>query len=51
MVLVERDNAGYSEHFAPVQLTAPAPEGTLVGVRIDRREGLKLIGEPVRRAA
>ncbi len=51
MVLVERDDSGYSEHFAPVRLTEPALEGALVRVRIDRREGLKLIGEPVRRAA
>ena len=50
-VLVERDNAGYSEHFAPVQLTEPTPEGALVRARIERRDGLKLIGEPVRRAA
>jgi len=50
-VLVERDDSGYSEHFAPVQLTAPAPEGSLVKARIERREGMKLIAEAVRRAA
>ena len=50
-VLVERDDSGYSEHFAPVRLTRPAPEGTLVRARIERRQGLKLVGEPVRRAA
>lgn len=51
MVLVERDDSGYSEHFAPVRLTHSAPEGTLVRARIEGREGLKLVGEPVRRAA
>ncbi|MDH5556556.1 MAG: tRNA (N(6)-L-threonylcarbamoyladenosine(37)-C(2))-methylthiotransferase MtaB [Alphaproteobacteria bacterium] len=51
MVLVERDDSGYSEHFAPVQLTGPAPEGALVRARIARRDGMKLVGEPVRRAA
>ena len=51
MVLVERDDIGYSEHFAPVRLTGPAPEGALVRTRIDRRDGLKLVGEAVRRAA
>lgn len=50
-VLVERDDSGYSEHFAPVRLTKPAAEGALVRVRIAGREGLKLIGEPLRRAA
>jgi len=50
-VLVERDDSGYSEHFAPVQLTAPTPEGSLVKARIERREGMKLIAEAVRRAA
>jgi threonylcarbamoyladenosine tRNA methylthiotransferase MtaB len=50
-VLVERDDSGYSEQFAPVRLTEPTPEGSLVRVRISGREGLKLIGEPVRRAA
>ncbi|MCK5275600.1 MAG: tRNA (N(6)-L-threonylcarbamoyladenosine(37)-C(2))-methylthiotransferase MtaB, partial [Alphaproteobacteria bacterium] len=51
VVLVERDDSGYSEHFAPVRLTGPAPEGTLVRARIERRDGLKLVGEAVRRAA
>ena len=51
MVLVERDDSGYSEHFAPVKLTGPAPEGALVRARIARRDGMKLVGEPVRRAA
>ncbi len=50
-VLVERDDRGYSEHFAPVQLSEPAPEGALVRTRIDRRDGLKLVGKAVRRAA
>ena len=50
-VLVERDDAGYSEHFAPVRLTAPAGEGTLVRARIRGRDNTHLIGEPVRRAA
>ena len=50
-VLVERDNSGYSEHFATVRLTESAPEGSLVRARITRREGMKLIGEAVRRAA
>ncbi|MBE9557505.1 MAG: tRNA (N(6)-L-threonylcarbamoyladenosine(37)-C(2))-methylthiotransferase MtaB [Proteobacteria bacterium] len=50
-VLVERDNRGYSEHFAPVRLSEPAPEGALVNARIERREGMTLIGETVRRAA
>jgi threonylcarbamoyladenosine tRNA methylthiotransferase MtaB len=50
-VLVERDDSGYSEHFAPVRLTAPASEGTLIHARIERREGMKLVGEAVRRAA
>jgi threonylcarbamoyladenosine tRNA methylthiotransferase MtaB len=50
-VLVERDDSGYSEHFASVRLTEAAAEGSLVQVRIAGREGLKLIGEPVRRAA
>jgi len=50
-VLVERDNSGYSEHFATVRLTESAPEGSLVRARITLREGMKLIGEAVRRAA
>ena len=50
-VLVERDDSGYSEHFAPVRLTRSAPEGTLVRARIERRQGLKLVGQPVKRAA
>ena len=50
-VLVERKDRGYSEHFAPVQLSEPAPEGTLVRARIDRRDGAKLVGKAVRRAA
>jgi threonylcarbamoyladenosine tRNA methylthiotransferase MtaB len=50
-VLVERDNSGYSEHFAPVRLTGPAPEGALVRARICRRDGAKLIGAPGRQAA
>jgi len=50
-VLVERDNSGYSEHFAAVALSGPAPEGALVRARIDRRDGLKLVGTPLRRAA
>ena len=50
-VLVERDGAGYSEHYAPVRLTAPAAEGALAEVRLARRHGATLLGEPVRRAA
>ena len=33
-VLVERDNRGHSEHFAPVRLSAPAKPGSLVAARI-----------------
>ncbi len=33
-VLVERDNRGHSEHFAPVRLSAPAAPGSLVAARI-----------------
>jgi threonylcarbamoyladenosine tRNA methylthiotransferase MtaB len=50
-VLIERDNSGYSEHFAPVQLSESVPEGVLVRARIDRRDGAKLIGKAVRQAA
>jgi len=50
-VLVERDDSGYSEHFSPVRLTEPTPEGALVRVRIKGRDGDRLIGEPIRRAA
>jgi threonylcarbamoyladenosine tRNA methylthiotransferase MtaB len=50
-VLVERDDSGYSEHFAPVRLTGPAPEGALVRARICGRDGAKLIGAAQRRAA
>jgi len=50
-ILVERDDSGYSEHFAPVRLNAPAPEGAIVRARVQQREGLKLLAEPVRRAA
>jgi len=50
-VLVERDDSGYSEHFAPVRLTAPAPAGTVVRARIERRGGSMLIGAPERQAA
>ena len=50
-VLIERDDSGYSEHFATVRLSEPASEGALVRARIDRRDGMILIGEPARRAA
>jgi len=50
-VLVERADSGYSEHFAPVRLTAPAPDGAMVRARIDSREGGRLIGAPERAAA
>ena len=50
-VLVERDNTGYCEHFAPVRLTRPAPEGALVDATITARDGATLLADPVRRAA
>ncbi len=50
-VLVERGDSGYSEHFAPVRLTAPAPEGALVRALICGRDGARLIGAPQRQAA
>lgn len=50
-VLVERDDGGYSEHFAPVRLTGAAPTGAVVRVRIEGRDGARLIGVPERQAA
>ena len=50
-VLVERGDSGYSEHFAPVRLTRPAPEGAVVRARICGRDGARLIGAPERQAA
>ena len=50
-VLVERDDSGYSEHYAPVRLTEAAPDGALVRARIRGRDGAKLIAVPERRAA
>jgi threonylcarbamoyladenosine tRNA methylthiotransferase MtaB len=50
-VLVERGDSGYSEHYAPVRLTEPAPEGAVVSARIRGREGTMLIGTPQRQAA
>ena len=50
-VLVERGDSGYSEHYAPVRLTEPAPEGALVRARIRGRDGARLIGAPERQAA
>ena len=50
-VLVERNGAGYSEHFAPVRLSQPMAEGALVEARITGRDGGVLIGDPARRAA
>ncbi len=50
-VLVERDASGYSEHYAPVRLTEPVPDGTLVRARLSGRDGTTLIGAPERWAA
>ena len=50
-VLVERDDSGYSEHYAPVRLTEAAPDGALVRARICGRDGANLVGAPERRAA
>jgi threonylcarbamoyladenosine tRNA methylthiotransferase MtaB len=33
-VLMERDDCGHSEHFAPVRLAAPAPPGQVVPARV-----------------
>ena len=43
-VLVEQDNAGHSEHYAPVRLDFTAEPGTLVSSRVARVEDGRLIG-------
>jgi threonylcarbamoyladenosine tRNA methylthiotransferase MtaB len=46
-VLVERDGAGRTEHYAPVRLTSPAVDGTVVRARLSHVEGHHLIGVPL----
>ncbi len=50
-VLVERDDTGYCEHFAPVRLTRETPEGALIDATVTARDGATLIADPLRRAA
>ncbi|MEQ8966279.1 MAG: tRNA (N(6)-L-threonylcarbamoyladenosine(37)-C(2))-methylthiotransferase MtaB [Azospirillaceae bacterium] len=45
-VVAETEGRGRTETYAPVRLTAPAPEGTLVAVRLTGREGDRLVAEP-----
>tara|TARA_R110000772_G_scaffold73216_1_gene159517 strand:- start:149765 stop:151018 length:1254 start_codon:yes stop_codon:yes gene_type:complete len=45
-VLIERDAMGYSPHYAPVHLDAPAPEGTVVATRITGVRPGSLMGTP-----
>ena len=44
-VLVEQDNQGHTEHYAPIKLSAPTHEGEIVEVRITAVEDGILIGE------
>lgn len=45
-VLMEQDNMGRTEHYAPVKLNADAEAGTLLTARITGMNGNELIGEP-----
>ena len=44
-VLVERQNRGHTQHFAPVHLTTPTPAGTLADITIIGSESGLLLGE------
>ena len=46
-VLVEEDNGGFSEHYLPVRLTAPARPGAVVAARVVGIEGDRLIAEEI----
>ncbi|HEX3499770.1 MAG TPA: tRNA (N(6)-L-threonylcarbamoyladenosine(37)-C(2))-methylthiotransferase MtaB [Stellaceae bacterium] len=50
-VLVERDGAGRSEHYARVELVPKGIPGTLVAARITGAGDEALIGEPIDRVA
>ncbi|MEQ9326544.1 MAG: tRNA (N(6)-L-threonylcarbamoyladenosine(37)-C(2))-methylthiotransferase MtaB [Rhodospirillales bacterium] len=42
-VLIEKDNAGYSEDFAPVQMTGAAEPGAIMHARVTARDGDRLV--------
>jgi threonylcarbamoyladenosine tRNA methylthiotransferase MtaB len=46
-VLVEKDGAGHCEHYLPVRIDGGAPDGTIVTVRINGRDGDRLLGTPL----
>jgi threonylcarbamoyladenosine tRNA methylthiotransferase MtaB len=43
-ILVERDGAGHTEHYAPARLTTPVVDGTVVRARLARIEDRRLVG-------
>ncbi len=46
-VLVEQDQRGHSEHFAPVRLDAPAAPGAIVAARVTGAMGRELRAEAI----
>jgi threonylcarbamoyladenosine tRNA methylthiotransferase MtaB len=44
-VLIEKESAGYSEDFAPVQISGGAETGAIVRARVTARDGDRLIAE------
>src|SRR3546814_906976 len=53
MLLVERNGAGRTEHYAPLRIAteASATEGALVAVRVTKKDERGLIGTPLARHA
>ncbi|MGE5476504.1 MAG: tRNA (N(6)-L-threonylcarbamoyladenosine(37)-C(2))-methylthiotransferase MtaB [Bacteroidales bacterium] len=46
-VLVEGQSEGFCEHYLPVRLAAPAPDGSIVRARVTGVDGNKLNAEPL----
>ena len=48
-VLIERDNSGFTPHYAPLCLDdgANAPEGAILSVRVSGHAGGRLTGSPI----
>jgi threonylcarbamoyladenosine tRNA methylthiotransferase MtaB len=46
-VLIEKDGAGHCEHYLPVRVDGGAPDGAIVTVRINGRDGACLLGTPI----
>ncbi|MCW9034341.1 MAG: tRNA (N(6)-L-threonylcarbamoyladenosine(37)-C(2))-methylthiotransferase MtaB [Rhodospirillales bacterium] len=44
-VLVEQQSKGHTEHYAPIRLLTPAPEGEIISAKVTAAENGTLIGE------